>query len=57
MQCFVQASIKIIKMETESGFKLGEIICRIYIEEKLAENLLAIVMPLENCNFLDVNVV
>ena len=44
-------------METESGFKLGEIICRIYIEEKLAENLLAIVMPLENCNFLDVNVV
>ena len=28
-------------METESGFKLGEIICRIYIEEKLAENLLA----------------
>ena len=26
-------------------------------EEKLAENLLAIAMPLENCNFLDVNVV
>ena len=44
-------------METESGFKLEEIICRIYIEEKLAENLLAIVMPLENCNLLDVNVV
>ena len=44
-------------METESGFKLGEILCLNYIEEKLAENLLATAMPLENCNFLDVNVV
>ena len=44
-------------METESGFKLREIICHIYIEEKLVENLLATAMPLENFNFLDVNVV
>ena len=57
MQCFVQASIKIIKMETESGFKLGETTCHIYFKEKIAENLLATAMPLKNCNFPDVNVV
>ena len=44
-------------METESGFKLGETTCHIYFKEKIAENLLATAMPLENCNFLDVNVV
>ena len=57
MQWFVQASIKTIKMETESGFKLGETTCHIYFKEKIAENLLATAMPLENFNFLDVNVV